>query len=744
MIRPVLESWRRSSPLLRAEVLLTSWECFSAWLLVSAVVPAAFSTPAPLALFGAGMAASWAAARRLGRRRSSGYTQAAALRLLGWLLPAALVPGTDVRLLGPALGFGLMAGGVRRALYRRMLGPQPAELGDRRLAVELPTRLAEVAMVAGILGGHVMLLFGVAFLRTATPILFRAFWGIIPALAILGTAVFTIAVRPATTALRAALRAGPTGDPALLQGGLRTARALPRTLAHINFALWLPCTSIGVLYFRRGPGQWSGGDTAMQLGFGALFAWGVSFFQRGWHEDTLSVAVERLRAWTGSEASAGQSLQRGMLREFGVPLLFALALSLFASLGLYRSLSPGAPLGQDLGASAALVASFAILVLAVGAIFLRAARQLSRPLERLGRAADRVAGGQLDAAVGPVEGPAEVALLGESIERMRRALARTIEELRRERAGLESHVERRTAELRRAIEELKSAQAALVHNERMASIGALVAGVAHEIYNPLNAIAGSVAPLERVARELGQMVDAYRAAEPLLPAAALRALRAEREKLDLDGALADLTGIAKVVHSATRRSVEIVAGLKSFSRVSGESVPTDLRAGLRETLGLLAHRMGQAGIRVVERHGDLPLVTCRGGEVNQVLMNLLTNAIQAVGEGERGPGTRERAIEIESSADGGAVTIAVSDSGPGVPEILRERIFDPFVTTRPRGEGTGLGLSISRDIVRRHGGTLSVHAARGEAVAGGARFECMLPIHGPAGGSAPGGGRGEQ
>ncbi len=257
----------------------------------------------------------------------------------------------------------------------------------------------------------------------------------------------------------------------------------------------------------------------------------------------------------------------------------------------------------------------------------------------------------------------------------------------------------------------------------MALIGELVANVAHEIHNPLNAIAGSVSSLERIAGELDDMLLAYERTEKLLPADERHKLAQQREALDVDGALDDLAGVVKVVQSATRRSVAIVANLKSFSRAPTEPIPADLHAGLAETLSLLRHRLAQTGVKVVERYGQLPEVICRAGEVNQVFMNLLTNAIQAVAERH---GAQGGTIVVTTEADDDSATITISDNGAGVPEALRDQVFDPFFTTKPHGAGTGIGLSISREIVHRHGGTLRVESA--DELDGGARFVCRLPL----------------
>jgi two-component system, NtrC family, sensor kinase len=719
-----MRRWRRARPLVRAETLATSWEIFSVLLFSSAVVPAVFGSPWPSALFLGSLALSAALARPLAVIGRRGFLIAALIRFATWPAIITTLVGFDPKTVVASCGFGLMAGGMRRAIYRRELDPLPQDPSPVRLRSELRTQLTDNATVAGIVGGHVMLLFTVAFLRTESPVVFRAWWEIVPVLAILGTAGFTLAVRPATTHIIAALRLGPQGDREALIRALDQAVRLPRRLSNVNFAAWMGSTATAVLYLQPGPERWSWADAVMQLAFAGLFSWGVSFYQRAWHEDAVRPIVRRLRAWSGRrDATAPVDLRQRMLSDFGLPLIFTLALSLLASIGLYRTLGVQLTLREDFNAITALCASFLMLVLAVGSVFVRAAARLSEPLSRLAEAADKVASGHLDRAVPRVVGPSEVVDLGRSIERMRRALAQTIAELEQERAGLETNVELRTAELSAALEELKQAQSALIQGERMALIGELVAGVAHEIYNPLNAISGSIGSVARVQEEIEAMLAAYAEAEKALPESERRALADKRDELDLQGALDDLAGIVKVVQSASRRSVEIVGNLKSFSRAPSEPIPSDLHGGLSETLSLLRHRLRHRGIEVVERFGDVPEVVCRAGEINQVFMNLLTNAIQAVTELHPDGGGR---IEVTTEASGDEVTITIADNGPGVPLALHKRIFDPFFTTKLRGEGTGLGLSISSEIVRRHGGVLSL-----ESDASGARFVCRLPLAQP-------------
>jgi two-component system NtrC family sensor kinase len=721
-----------------AEVVGAGWEVFSSLLFVSAVLPAGASAVWTPLLFFATVALSAAFGPALTARGARGYDAAAVLRAVSWPLAVApVVPTAGRRVLVAAVVFGLMAAAIRRAIYRFFLEPRLGDMDDATLSASLGARLSESAMTAGIIGGHALLLFVVAFLRTGTQLNLETWFFIVPVLALPATLGFTLVTRRATGEVERALSAGRGGDPALLARGLAEARALPDRLAWLNFVTWLVCTAVGVVRVRPGPESWSAGDAVLQVAFAALFSWGIAFYQRAFHRDNVAPAVERLRRWTDGDAPAERiSLGWRLLRDFGLPLLFTCLISLLSSISLYRALGAAMSSRETFNAVSALIAAFAVLVLAVGGVVARAARDLSRPMAQLAQAADRVAHGELDAEVPRVLGPTEVVTLGESIARM-------LAELRKERAGLEAAVEARTAELTHALAELKRTQAALIQGERLASIGEMVAGVAHEINNPLNAIAGAAVPLAELAPELRRVLDAYRAAEAELPPARREALVDLRQRLDLDASLDDLQGISTVIRRAVDRSVKIVQNLRSFSRASGEDVPADLHACLEETLMLLAPRLRASGVVLVRRFGELPLVVCRAGEINQVFMNLLVNALQAVQPPEQAmadaPTGPPPTITVETWVEGDTVAVAIADDGPGVPAGLETRIFDPFFTTKPRGQGTGLGLSISTDIARRHGGSLTLEPAGvadragGAGVAdraggAGARFVCRLPL----------------
>jgi len=720
----------------QAERTSAAWEAFSALLFASAVLPAVLGTPWPGVLFAVGLLASRLFARPLAARGREGVLVASGLRVLAW--PLALVGLEPVG--GPkawvaTLAFGLMAGAMRRAIYGRRIEPAPAWASDdaQGLGRWIRRRFAESAVLAGIVGGHLLLLFGVAFLHAESRVIFEGWWSFVPILGASATGAYTLLVARLTRGVTTALRAGPEPSSSMARARADL-RRLPNALARVNFVLWTVCATVGVFYFRTGP-AFGGVAAAMQIAVVLLFALGVAYYQRGW--DLASVRDAERQLGASVVAPVGDEpprpLRSRMLREFGGPLAFGAALMMLSSLALYRSLSEAGRLSAQGGEIVALVAAFVLLTLAIGVVLARVAADLSRPLTDVAQAAERAAAGRLDVPVPSVDGPREIVGLAASVERMREGLSRTIAELELERAGLESKVEARTRELTVALTELREAQAALVQGERLASIGELVANVAHEIRNPLNAVAGSAEPLGALVSDLRAVIEAYREAEAELPPARREALAALRGRIDLDASLDDLEGISRVIRRASERTVRIVQALSGFARTSVEAVPSNLDVALDETLALLGGRLRQAAIEV-ERLGDpLPLVTCRAHEISQVFLNVIVNAIDAIeGVGatvaSEARSARPRRIVVRTERVEGEVVLAFSDTGPGLSAALADRAFEPFVTTKPAGQGTGLGLSISRDLARRHGGRLEVER---DVPLGGARFVLRLPIAGP-------------
>ena len=300
----------------------------------------------------------------------------------------------------------------------------------------------------------------------------------------------------------------------------------------------------------------------------------------------------------------------------------------------------------------------------------------------------------------------------------RAASFQTIEDLSRD---LEDKVRVRTEQLRTTNEELRSAyrdlqttQLQLVQREKMASVGQLVAGVAHELNNPIGFISSNVATLADFVQRLRGMLETYQDA-PLAETDHAR-VEARRRELRIDYALKYLDPMISGIREGAERTRKIVGDLRVFTRTSDDVwLPVDLHEELDSSLTLLTHLLRDR-ISVVRKYGPLGPVECIRSEIDQVFLNVLANAAQAM----PGPGT----ITIETRRDGPMAVIEVADTGPGIPPEALSRIFDPFFTTKPVGEGTGLGLSISYEIVRKHGGEIRAQSLP----AGGALFTLRLPI----------------
>ncbi len=266
---------------------------------------------------------------------------------------------------------------------------------------------------------------------------------------------------------------------------------------------------------------------------------------------------------------------------------------------------------------------------------------------------------------------------------------------------------------------LSDAQAQLMQAEKLASIGQLAAGVAHEINNPIGFICSNFGALERYLASLFEMLGAYEDAEPLLagtPAGAR--LKALRETIELDFLKQDIPVLMGESKDGITRVRNIVQNLQDFSRVdtAQEWVVVDLHRGLDSTLTIVNNELRYKA-DVVKDYGELPPIECLPSELNQVFLNLLVNAAHAIGA-ERGR------IAVRTGCEGDTVWVEVEDNGAGIAREHLGRIFDPFFTTKPIGKGTGLGLSLSYGIVKKHDGQIDVDSEVGV----GTRFRVSLPI----------------
>lgn len=280
-------------------------------------------------------------------------------------------------------------------------------------------------------------------------------------------------------------------------------------------------------------------------------------------------------------------------------------------------------------------------------------------------------------------------------------------------------------------QQLLAAHQQLIHMEKLSTLGQLMAGVAHEINNPVNFVSGNLKPAEDYVKDLMGLVALYQEAYPEPE----RAIADEIEAIDLEFLLEDLPKIFQSLKLGTERIRQIVRSLRFFTRADDtECKPIDLHEGLDSTLLILQNRLKGRGekpeILVAKDYGDLPPVTCYGGLLNQVFMNLLANAIDALEERWQGDPPPAYPPQIAISTQQIApdrVAIVISDNGGGIPETLRQRIFEPFFTTKPIGKGTGLGLAISRSIIEeKHHGQFTCTSLEGEST----QFTITIPLEG--------------
>jgi signal transduction histidine kinase len=291
------------------------------------------------------------------------------------------------------------------------------------------------------------------------------------------------------------------------------------------------------------------------------------------------------------------------------------------------------------------------------------------------------------------------------------------------RSAREGELQQRHDELQRTYQRLAGTQEQLLQSEKMASIGQLAAGVAHEINNPIGYVHSNLGTLQEYAGSLLALIEGYAGAlQDEDRDGARERIRQMRERLDVDFITGDLPQLLEESREGIERVTKIVQDLKDFSRVGGDEPmkPSDIEKGLESTLNIVWNDL-KYKVRVEKHYSPLPPVECHASEINQVFMNLLINAGQAIAE--RGT------IVLATGTDDGHVWISISDSGCGIPEASLQRIFDPFFTTKPIGRGTGLGLAICYSIVAKHHGRIEVSSR----VGAGTTFRVVLPVNQPEG-----------
>ena len=296
---------------------------------------------------------------------------------------------------------------------------------------------------------------------------------------------------------------------------------------------------------------------------------------------------------------------------------------------------------------------------------------------------------------------------------------------------IEAELQRRLAEvtmlntqLHDTQERLVQSQQQLLQNEKLASIGQLAAGVAHEINNPIGYVFSNIGTLQKYLADLLKLIDACTAAESVISDESTRLSIAKlRKEIDLEYLKTDVLDLMDESREGIERVRKIVQDLKDFSHAdaSTEWQWSDLRRGLESTLNIVNNEIKYKA-DVVREYGDIPPVQCMPSQLNQVFMNLLVNAAHAVKEGTRGCITVRTGMTSEEQ-----VWIEISDTGAGMTPEIMQRIFDPFFTTKPIGKGTGLGLSLSYGIIKKHNGRIDVQSTPGE----GTTFRITLPVQQP-------------
>ncbi|WP_051470156.1 sensor histidine kinase [Fischerella sp. PCC 9605] len=362
-------------------------------------------------------------------------------------------------------------------------------------------------------------------------------------------------------------------------------------------------------------------------------------------------------------------------------------------------------------------------------------RSITKPLQELVRVTQHIARGDLTKRI-QIHTRDELSVLADAFNDMTTQLQQTLALLEKQNEELEMRVKERTEELSQALYNLQQTQAQLVQTEKMSSLGQLVAGVAHEINNPVSFIHGNLTHAYEYSQDLLRLLDLYKQHIPNPPLEIQKEIKA----IDLDFLKEDLPKVLTSMEMGSQRICQIVLSLRNFSRLDeADFKVVDIHEGIDNTLMILQHRLrathNLSAIEVIKEYSNLPQVECYAGQLNQVFMNILSNAIDALEKSfvnnyeqrtndkkqMTNPQIRIRTELLENNW----IAIRIADNGFGMSEETRSKIFDPFFTTKPVGKGTGLGLSISYQIVvDKHGGKFFCHSAPGL----GAEFVIEIPI----------------
>ncbi len=709
------------------------------WVLAATVIFTALSrqTLAPLRRALAEPASLTEAERRGVRVAIGKHVRATLLGRGALALLAALAAGPTIAS-GAGLSFAkaaVIAGAVatcgfwfavlRAATVRAVLIPLASafERDDDALTTwgrELRDRLFIVSYSLG--GGAILFLGTWAFLIYRVPGELSAATASLPPVLLAIGAAFTLVLIRSTERLKRFTLEG-LGDPAEV---LLDAAHLPRRLAVASALSWVLGAAAMVAL------QQVSGGPAAALAAAALATGGACLalqtpLVRGIAEPMLTAAV-RLTGAAPPPSRTGLTgrLAGGMLAIVAFGGTFALLTALEEHERLLLVVAGSRALPPI--TSAALLLVFATLAAVSLVLATIVSRDVAAPLGRLAAAAHRIGGGDLAT---PVPGGAgdETGRLARAVEAMRAQLQARLAELEALNAELEARVTTRTADLAATNERLSSAllrlgeaQDRIVGQEKMAMVGRLVAGIAHELNNPLNFVGNGLPPIREAVLDLRAVLarlDACRGLEGGALEAAVAAALDEKSRRGLED-LGEAEHVLEIMQRGVGRMTAVVRALRDFSRVDrpdDRPEPFDLDRLVDDSIALLRQEID--GRVQLQREGHLPApIRGRAGPLGQVVMNLVKNAAQAA----RRPGGTG-VVRVVTSREPGRADVLVEDDGPGIPEALSGKVFEPFFTTKPAGEGTGLGLSIALGIVEREGGRLE----HGPRPGGGTRFWLRLP-----------------
>ncbi len=319
----------------------------------------------------------------------------------------------------------------------------------------------------------------------------------------------------------------------------------------------------------------------------------------------------------------------------------------------------------------------------------------------------------------PVTTSDEVGTLALSFNHLIQTVGDYTKKLEISRQTLEQKVQERTQELSQALEELRQTQSQLIQSEKMSSLGQIVAGIAHEINNPVNFIHGNLEHAKKYTQELLNLLQLYQQEHPESPGI----IQDYLDEIDWNFFKDDLPKLMQSMTIGTERIRSIVLSLRNFSRLDeSEKKKVNIHEGIDSTLLILNSRF-KTGVKVIKQYGDIPEIECYPAQLNQVFLNLLTNALDALEEQQSCPNTPEVIIQTQK-LDSNRIEVRIRDNGIGIPLDIQPKIFDPFFTTKPVGKGTGLGLSICYQIINKHQGKIKLISQQNQ----GTEFIISLPI----------------